>query len=160
MKKNTGFTLLELLIAATILGIMAIYAAVSYQNSMAETRLAAARGRLDVLAAAVQRYQMDYGNVAATQVLDVVSLGSCSTNPNLFNCGFLENGGWSDAHVRYYICDNSTAGKCFVDSEKSDTVSATVSNPLACVKTIPTAKWPKRYQNYTYCASATASASN
>lgn len=160
MKKNAGFTLLELLIAATILGIMAIYAAVSYQNSMADTRLAAARGRLDVLAAAVQRYQMDYGAIDGGQVVDVINQVSCSANPNLFNCGFLENGGWSDGYVRFYICDNSTTGKCFVDSADSVSVTATVTNPFACVKTISTAKWPKRYQNYTYCASATASAGN
>ena len=159
MKKSAGFTLLELLIAATILGIMVVFAATSYQNSMAETRLAAARGRLDVLAAAVQRYQFDYGaGLPAGQLLDVATVGSCTNNKTLFNCGFLENGGWSDSYVRFYVCNNVPTGKCY--SEGDVTVSATVENPFACMQTIPTAKWPKRYQDYTYCANATASGSN
>ncbi len=159
MKKSAGFTLLELLIAATILGIMVVFAATSYQNSMAETRLAAARGRLDVLAAAVQRFQFDYGiNPPPGQLLDVEGLGRCKDNENLFNCGFLENGGWSDSYVRFYVCDNAETGKCF--SREDVTVPATVTNPFACVQTIPTAKWPKRFQDYTYCTSATASGSN
>lgn len=166
MKKNAGFTLLELLIAATILGIMAMFAAVSYRNSMAETRLAAARGRLDVLAAAVQRYQLDYGEIAGGQLKNsAVEHPLCSSSAGvtaLFGCGFLENGGWSDAYVRYYVCNTANAGKCFVKEDATDpvTVPATVTNPLACVQTISTAKWPERYKNYTYCTSATTSGSN
>ena len=160
--KKAGFTLLELLIAATILGIMAVFAATSYQNSMAETRLAAARGRLDVLAAAVQRYRMDYGDdLPDGQLHDALVVHPCQDTKTLFSCGFLENGGWSDAHVRFYVCAKTPAtGKCYTNGDGVDVSNAGITNPLACMKTISTAKWPKRYQNYTYCASVTTSGSS
>ena len=58
--KDKGFTLVELLVAATIIGILAVFATNSYRNGVAETRWAQAKANLDQLAAAVQRVKLDY----------------------------------------------------------------------------------------------------
>ena len=55
-----GFTLVELLVAATIIGILMVFATNSYRNGVAETRWAQAKGNVDQLAAAVLRARIEY----------------------------------------------------------------------------------------------------
>lgn len=59
-----GFTLLELLIAATIIGILSVFATVGYRNSVAETRIAEGRAKVRSLALANYRAHIDYPNIS------------------------------------------------------------------------------------------------
>lgn len=62
--KQAGFTLLELLIAAAIIGILALFATVSYRNSTAQTRVAQARAVTQSLAMGNYRAHIDYPNIS------------------------------------------------------------------------------------------------
>lgn len=156
MPNKKGFTLLELLIAATIVGILVIFASVSYKNSAADVRIAGAKTRLDMLANAVQRFSIDHENVSLPQgkMQDLSSTSACSlsslTNPYtpLINCKYVENGGWSDSYVGFYVCSGSASGVC---------ADAPVASPLACLKGTTHARLPAQYKgNYMYCVSAVA----
>lgn len=61
--KQAGFTLLELLIAAAIIGILALFATVSYRNSAAQTRVAQARAVTQSLAMGNYRAHIDYPSI-------------------------------------------------------------------------------------------------
>lgn len=61
--KQAGFTLLELLIAAAIIGILALFATVSYRNSTAQTRVAQARAVTQSLAMGNYRAHIDYPSI-------------------------------------------------------------------------------------------------
>ncbi len=123
MKNKRGFTLLELLIAATIVGLLAVFATISYRNSAAEARMESARTRTRALAGAVQRFRLEYpvANVMSGEMANVtVAAGAavvCSpaTEEGAENvpqmmilCGFLENGGWSDEWVQFFVCNGRT----------------------------------------------------
>ena len=146
MLKKQGFTLMELLIAATIISILLVFATVQYRNSAAETRWNQAKSRLDQLANAVQRAELDYdGIVIQGQMHNSDSPTSCTLNQpgndpyKLIGCGYLENGMWSDPYFAYYACRG--AG----DS------STCKNNALACVRGIVGSKLPSAYQSYMYC---------
>lgn len=153
MKNNKGFTLLELLVAATIIGILAVFATTSYKNSAADARIAAAKARTEVLAGAVQRMRIEYPyfkNVSG-QMRDVYvsSTDACSPTvvSGLVSCGLLGNDNWErDTYMTYWVCNGKT-GNCG---------SSGVENPLACMVSTGDSKMPARYgTGYTYCVSAT-----
>ncbi|MDM7321747.1 MAG: type IV pilin protein [Gammaproteobacteria bacterium] len=65
MKSSKGFTLIELMIAVAIIGILAAIAYPSYQQYVLKTRRAAAQGCLEELAQWMERYytsNMTYAN--------------------------------------------------------------------------------------------------
>ena len=149
-----GFTLVELLVAATIIGILMVFATNSYRNGVAETRWAQAKGNVDQLAAAVLRARIEYPAAAvfSSETITNNSNTSCllrwgaSANgyspKSLISCGFLENGDWNSDYFQYYVCDKKQTSPCdFFNSEK----------PVACVGVRPNAKLPARYKNYKYC---------
>ena len=85
MKKNAwhsvgGFTLLELLIAATIIGILSVFATVSYRNSVAESRIAEGRAKVRSLALANYRAHIDYPGISfgSDNISDDVSVVGAS----------------------------------------------------------------------------------
>ena len=156
MKNKKGFTLLELLIAATIIGLLVVFATVSYRESVADTRMAAARIKAHTLAAAVQRFTVDYPlrTGQTGQVQDWLSAPGQECHPNLqstavFNyCGYIENNGWTDPYVAYYVCQGKTG----------DCVTSPVDNPLVCLKGLDISKQLDKYNStkgYIYCISAT-----
>lgn len=154
MKNNKGFTLLELLVAATIIGILAVFATTSYKNSAADARIVAAKTLTDTLANAVQRMRIEYPafkNVSG-QMRDkaVSSTDECSPTAvsGLVSCGLLGNNNWErDSYMTYWVCNGKT-GKC---------ASSPVDNPLACMVSNEDAKMPARYgTGYIYCVSAVA----
>ncbi len=63
-ENQAGFTLIELLIAATIIGILSVFATVGYRNSVAETRVAQGRGKVQALAMANMRAHIDYPGIS------------------------------------------------------------------------------------------------
>lgn len=154
MKNSKGFTLLELLVAATIIGIMAVFATTSYKNSAADARVAAAKTRTEALAGAVQRMRFEYPAFKSVsgQMTDVdmkaPSTIACNTNAasGLISCGFLGNNGWnSDQYMQYFVCNGKTG----------DCANSPVSDPLACMVSRNNSKMPDRYlTGYIYCVSA------
>ena len=154
-KNKKGFTLVELLVAATIIGVLAVFATSSYRSSVAETRWAQAKANLDQLANAVQRFKMDYPNVRFTKDA-MVTLVSCSKlfpsstasiQPGcLIPYGYLDGSDWAGGNYLYYICDQTTSAPC---DKQFD--SGTIERPLACVKVSSGAKLPSKYKSYVYC---------
>lgn len=150
MKNNKGFTLLELLVAATIIGILAVFATTSYKNSAADARVAAAKTRTEALAGAVQRMRFEHPafSMASGQIQDVSSTATCSYSvpSDLISCGFLGNNGWGlDTYMTYWVCYGKS-GNC---------AASPVTDPLACMVSRGDAKMPARYgSGYIYCVSA------
>ena len=125
MKNKKGFTLVELLVAATIIGALAVFATINYRQSAAESRWVAAKARADMLWGAMQRFMLDYGidytysvgNDGIMTDLGVSEDRTCPMRPGfdtpsktvypqwLIKCGYLENGGWSDSTWIYSLCD-------------------------------------------------------
>jgi len=141
---NKGFTLLELLVAATIIGTLAVFATISYKNSAADARMEGFKARADELAGAVQRFRLEY------PVLSIS--GEMSASSTLVTEGFVGKGGWEKTYVTYYICkEDGTTSAC------SDTP---VAKPLVCMlgnDSNWSAKLPSRYRDgYVYCVSETA----
>jgi len=160
MKKKAGFTLLEILIAATIVGALAVLATTSYRSTVAETHIQAAKIRTEQLANAVQRFQVDYGASKLAKGVEfsrLESVGACNptatetTASKLIKCGYLQNdGGWNDIYVQYYVCNNAKTADtpCY---------NSGVSSPLACMRGRSALnKLPEKYKksDYSYCVSA------
>lgn len=141
MKNNNGFTLLELLVAATIIGVLAVFATVSYKNSAADARMAEAKARANALAGAIQRFKIEYPALTLSK-------------SNLYSKGFGENYTWDDTdYVSYSIC----AGNEPVNAAMGNCAGTPVANPRACVKGKDLAKQVARYKSgYMYCVSDVA----
>lgn len=152
MNNKKGFTLLELLVAATIVGIMAVFATVSYKNSVADSRMEAAKSRVESLAGAVQRFRIEYPNPtfdsSNAKMGDSTSTTCVKNLPSgLIPCGFIGNGGWNDSYVEFFVCNEKKEGDCS---------TSPIDNPLACMKGRSVSKQVARYKNgYIYCVSAT-----
>lgn len=163
MKNNRGFTLLELLIAATIVGILAVFATISYRNSVVETRAASAKSRLDMLGTALERFELDYPGVVikgGVNMADLSSDGTCAldysapNNPSvLISCGYVENGGWSDEYFFFQPCGDLQNGSICAKSG-----SAVADGVLACMSGVSSnAKLSAQYKKdkgYLYCFSS------
>ena len=153
MLQEKGFTLMELLVAATIISILLVFATVNYRNSAAETRWEQAKARLSQVTNAIQRAELDYDGVTFIGKLDNLTSSShdytcalsnqeVSTN-ELILCGYLENTVWDDNYFEYYGC-----------SSNNDNVNCK-TGMKACVKVAPGAKVPAGYLSYMYCESST-----
>lgn len=151
-----GFTLVELLVAATIIGILAVFATNSYRNSVAETRWTQAKANADRLGAAMQRVTMDYDDVvfSSSEMSNVAPDTSCPLrhgdvrplsgfHPSvLISCGYLENGDWNSEYYTYHTCGASLSNACKAHNGEM---------PLACVSVRADARLPAKFKSYTYC---------
>lgn len=125
--RRGGFTLIELLVAGTIVGILAIYATIAYRNSVAETRLAAAKSDLELLANARQRFAIDYP-LKPTSISDLTSKQ------------YLEQRDWTSGYFTYTVC-TTAASSC----------SSWEGGAWACMKG-NSSKLPSKYRgSYKYC---------
>lgn len=154
MRNKKGFTLLELLIAATIVGLLAMYATVSYRNSMFEARLAEAKARTETVGVARQRFELDYPGISFSGFVSnlpkedcLVGAGSSdAVAQDLIHCGYLETGNWENEYFTIYPCGKTTETTC----------SSLITDALACMQiksdTKTQKKIPERYRgNYLYC---------
>lgn len=100
MYNHNGFTLLELLIAAALIGVLAMFATQAFRASASDVRVADAKARALLLKSAAERYYIEYPGAASfalgstNPLLAFAQPGSCvptdSSVQNLVNCGFLE----------------------------------------------------------------------
>ena len=107
MHNQNGFTLLELLIAAVIIGALAVFATQTFRQMSSQTRVEDAKARAKVLAMSARRFLLDYpaaaGNVFRPDnseryligtVGPVTTTSVCVHNELsaqiLVNCGYLE----------------------------------------------------------------------
>ena len=157
-KQRKGFTLVELLVAATIIGILAVFATTSYRNSTAETRWTQAKANLDQLATAIQRFKMDYPNVrlTATPMSNTYSCGSISYSSTgqmapgcLIYNNYLEASDWDSAYYQYISCDLISGSPC--NQQISSGAGSATFDPLACVGARDGAKLPDKYLKLWYC---------
>ena len=148
MLKKKGFTLVELLVAATIVGALLVFATVQYRNSAAEARWNHAKVYTKYLANAILQARMDYANIDFDGAMsNSAPSTACTYNQSttlvlpgtLIACGYLENSEWQDDYFVYYAC------------KKNNPNSNCQSGALACVKVASGAKMPSSYQNYQYC---------
>ncbi len=98
---RNGFTLLELLIAAAIIGVLALFATQAFRASASDIRVSDAKARALLLVNAAERYYSEYPTAASfpSEVLSAFSNPDAAGNDcspqvnspqNLVNCGFLE----------------------------------------------------------------------
>lgn len=151
---SSGFSLVELLVAATIIGILAVFATMAYRGSVAETRWAQAKAHTQQLAVAVERAKEDYrgyGLKFSPSAMTNTAGTSCDfySNSNLragclITKGYIEAGPWTNDFVSFYICDSSSSDGC------------TDTTYTACVKFKSGAKVPDKFKSYRYCYSSDA----
>ena len=152
MQNKKGFTLLELLIAATIIGILAMYATISYRNSEIETRMAAARGKLEFVAAEARQFQLEGGGTVRGTLHNPTTAGPfCGASPNDF-CLKVGNNGWNDPFVAFELCGDGR------NTWGTSCDNASVPSAIACLIGKDHARMPNRYrtsQGYRYCVGLT-----
>lgn len=145
---HKGFTLVELLVAATIIGFLAIVATTSFRNSAAETRWTQAKALTNQLAAAAEALTTERNgvyfssNTMLNPVGDTVctldNMGSRSVPPSqLVVCHFVEQGDWNNEYFQYEVYPTAKNGV-----------------PGACVTVNASAKLPAQYKNRAYCLCA------
>lgn len=66
-RRNTGFTLLELLVVMVILGLLAGYVAPKFFAHIGKSEVKAARAQLDSLEKALDAYRLDVGSYPSTE---------------------------------------------------------------------------------------------
>lgn len=152
MKNIKGFTLLELLIAAAIIGSLVVLATSSYRSSAADAYVAAAKGQTEMLGGAVQRFLLENRVSTRTegQVQTLAGAGACQTDilspATLIGCGFVENVGWDNPYFEFYICTGQD--NCSASSTVTNKVGA---RPFAYMKGTAHPRMPERYgTNYRY----------
>ena len=105
MNDKKGFTLLELLIAAALMGVLAMFATQAFRASASDVRLEDAKARAALLFSAAQRYYIEYPDALPfnktsndDEGISFLKPGACQAVgvsksaevQNLVNCGLLE----------------------------------------------------------------------
>ena len=95
---EAGFTLLELLIAAALVGVLTMFATVAFRQTASDIRVENAKRSADIIAAAIYRFKIAYGHdfdTVGDLDVGVAPAGECNPNSllhplqTLINCGFL-----------------------------------------------------------------------
>ena len=66
MRKNAGFTLLELLVVVVIIGLLASYVGPRYFSQLGRSEVQAARAQMRALAQGVEQFRIDTGRFPST----------------------------------------------------------------------------------------------
>lgn len=78
--KNKAFTLIEVLVVATIIGLLAATAAVSYTSLNRSSRDGRRKADIEEMRAAFEQWRSDYGSYPTTQVTVSCTSASCCTS--------------------------------------------------------------------------------
>jgi general secretion pathway protein G len=76
--RQTGFTLLELLVVVAIIGVLAGYVGPRYFSQIGKSEVNAARAQIDALEKALDQYRLDTGSYPAAEA----GLAALITRPN------------------------------------------------------------------------------
>ena len=138
LKNQHGFTLLELLVAAVIIGALAVFATQSFRQSSSDIRIQNAKAKAKVVAMAARIFKDDYISASFTSNglnnpqdfrTDAVE-GKCNatgtvTLQTLVNCGYLEQREYLDKDFAYYF--GTCGGDVCVCMKKADTGSRVIA---------------------------------
>ncbi len=118
--KRKGFTLIELIIAAAIVGALAVFATQTFRHSASDIRVQDAKSRAKVIAMAARRMKYDNPtvtfetsaalsdeiltarNTAATETCSLISVDL----QTLIDCGYLEYRKYLDPNFQFKFSDN------------------------------------------------------
>lgn len=78
VKKQSGFTLLELLVVLVIIGLLAGYVGPRYFSQIGKSETKAARAQIDALEKALDQYRIDTGHYPSTEQ----GLAALNTRPS------------------------------------------------------------------------------
>lgn len=124
MKKSAGFTLIEILVVVTIIGLLTLTAVVTYSAFLKQSRDAKRKADLGQVAAALEMYRSNndtypVGSVWATTLnvltTPVVYIQSLPTDPKSSSYSYYYTGSISDYTVGAYLEGGGTtcfAGQC------------------------------------------------
>lgn len=100
LKKDKGFTLVELLVTVILVAVLASYSVYYYNNTVDEGRLNAAKGKLSALGGATARYFIENTSItcgaanSGRVIATAYSGNSCGENDSrildVFACGYGE----------------------------------------------------------------------
>ena len=108
-----SFTLIEILVVATIIGLLASGAAVSYSRFVKTSRDARRKTDLEQIRSAIEQYKSDIDGYPPSISFSTCSLGSLSSGGNTY-MSKIPNDPDCTNHIYYYVsspanCDNSSS---------------------------------------------------
>lgn len=121
IKKESGFTLMELLVTVILVAVLASYSVYYYNNTIDEGKLHAAKGKLAALGGAVERYKIENSGkidrclaVALSESEMNKSCGSGNSTLDraydIFRCGYAEKSLGFDDNFTFYLGCPSNCG--------------------------------------------------
>lgn len=127
LKNQHGFTLLELLVAAVIIGALAVFATQSFRSSASDIRIQNAKAKAKVVAMAARIFNDDYKNASFTSAnlanpedlreetdgTEKCSPSGSVTLQTLVNCGYLEQREYLD---KDFVYNFNTSTPCSPDN--------------------------------------------
>lgn len=127
LMKKTGFTVVELIVVITAIGILASISVVAYLNSVDRANDVKIRSTVDLVGDALQLYEMKNNQALAATGYFNVTNGVDTLAPDYLKFGYRDNSkskkvSSPDNIFRYYSCSGSAGG--FV-------IYASLNNPTA-----------------------------
>ena len=102
MRRNAGFTLLELLVVVVIIGLLAGFVAPRYFGQVGKSEVNVAKAQLDALEKALDQYRLDTGHYPSTE-LGLHALITRPANEPKWNGPYLRKGVPLDPWGRPYL---------------------------------------------------------
>ena len=102
MGRNTGFTLLELLVVVVIIGLLAGLVAPRYFGQVGKSEVNVAKAQIDALEKALDQYRLDTGHYPSTEV-GLAALIERPANEPKWNGPYLRKGVPADPWGRPYL---------------------------------------------------------
>lgn len=116
LRENDGYSILELMVAIVIIGIISVAAVQSYNGVTNKAKVTRTKQDLATLGATLDRYNLDNGNYPTTEqgLLALIEEPTTEPIPSGYNSGGYLRGkklpkdGWG--HEFYYACPGSDGG--------------------------------------------------
>ena len=145
LTRKNGFTLLELLIAAVIVGSLAVFASITFRRSASDIRVQDAKVRAQVIAMAARMFKENYPGITfdTTHNMTTEQITETSCNPTigtvtletLVSCGYLENRRYVDPNFefKFYVDENSKVYVCIKRNANGSKVEASNDAEYLCL---------------------------